>query len=56
MKINKDKSIDLFIESEETKEKLNAIDKLNGLLNNDKSLIEEFDSVISKRLSFKREI
>lgn len=41
-------------ESEEINEKLNAIDKLNGLLNNDKSLIEEFDSIISKRLSFNK--
>ena len=55
MKINKNNSIDRkFIEAEEINEKLNAIAKLNGLLNDNKFLIEEFDLIISKRLSFKK--
>jgi hypothetical protein len=55
MKINKNNSIDRkLIEAEEINEKLNAIDKLNGLLNDNKFLIEEFDLIISKRLSFKK--
>ncbi|TYQ13211.1 UNVERIFIED_CONTAM: hypothetical protein Cloal_4273 [Acetivibrio alkalicellulosi] len=38
-------------ENEEIDLKLNAIDKLHGLLSNDNFLIEEFDLIISKRLS-----
>ena len=41
-------------ENEEINAKLTAIDKLSGLLSNDKSVMEKFDSILSKRLSFNK--
>ena len=48
-------STDNEIVSEETKNKLNAIDKLNALLRDEEpKVIKEFDEEISKRFNFAR--